>query len=415
MQKIGVLDCNNFFVSCERLFRPDLKNKPVVVLSSNDGCVVARSQEIKDKGIPMGVPYFQIKDTLKDIGATTFSSNFALYRDISQRVFDVVKFELGSIEQYSIDECFFTVPNDSTDIIKNLKRQVERQVGIPISIGIAYSKTQAKYIIRHAKKTNGITILNDEEWSKQINEIRLSEIWGVGVNRSRKFAAHGLFMVADLYSKPPSTIKNIFGVEGVRLQAELMGKSVFKITSAQISQKSVTSSRSFASTVSNLSVLEDAVAFHVYQVTNDLKNMNLLTNSIRLTLSPGRYSDFSLQGASAEITFNSPISDIFTLNFEAKKLLKSCYKPCIPYKKVGIVLSNLISNEVKQDSLFANNNNSKLTNELSKIFFAINTKYKKSIIQLGRVENKKEAWMGRKQSLSPAYTTKWTDLKTVKA
>ncbi len=412
MQKIGVLDCNNFFVSCERLFRPDLKNKPVVVLSSNDGCVVARSQEIKDKGIAMGIPYFQIKDILKDIGATTFSSNFSLYRDISQRVFDVVKSEFGSIEQYSIDECFFTVPSESMYLIDNLKRQVESQVGIPISIGIANSKTQAKYIIRHAKKTNGIAVLNDEEWNKQIKEIKLSEIWGVGVNRSRKFAAHGLVTVNDLCSNSQSTIKNIFGVEGVRLQAELIGKSVLKVEPTRISQKSVTSSRSFASTVSSLPVLEDAVAFHVYQVTNDLKNMNLLASSIKLTLSPSRYSDFSLQGASAETIFNSPISDIFALNLEAKKLLKSCYKPSVPYKKVVIVLNNLISNEVKQNSLF--DNNCIETNELSKIFFAINAKYKKPIIQLGRVENKKEAWMGRKQSLSPCYTTKWNDLKTVK-
>ena len=412
MQKIGVLDCNNFFVSCERLFRPDLKNKPVVVLSSNDGCVVARSQEIKDSGIAMGVPHFQIKDNLKDIGATTFSSNFALYRDISQRVFDVVKSELGSIEQYSIDECFFAVQDNSFETILNLKRQVERKVGIPISIGVGCSKTQAKYIIRYAKKTNGIAVLNDEKWSEQANEIRLSEIWGVGTNRSRHFSSYGIVTVADLCNKPESQIKNLFGIEGARLQAELMGRSVLKVTPVRLSQKSITSSRSFASSVSDLSVLEDAVAYHVYQVANDLKNMNLLTNSLRLTLGTGRYGDFALQGANSEITFNSPTADIFLLNIEAKKLLKKCYKQGVPYKKVGILLGDLKSNEITQSSLF--NNGDLASDELSKLLFNINAKHKKTVMQLGRVENKKMSWIGRKQSLSPRYTTIWSDLKIVR-
>src|SRR3989338_2114936 len=164
MKYIALLDCNNFFVSCERLFRPDLLGKPVVVLSSNDGCVVARSKEIKDKGIPMGVPYFQIKDTLTEIGATIFSSHFALYRDVSRRVFEVVRTYQSEIEQYSIDECFFTSESeDPYRWVEEMKRRVEQEVGIPVSIGVASSKTRAKYVNTVAKKTTGIAIWGEED------------------------------------------------------------------------------------------------------------------------------------------------------------------------------------------------------------------------------------------------------------
>ena len=168
MKYIGVIDGNNFFVSCERLFRPDLVGKPVIVLSSNDGCVVARSQEVKDIGVAMGVPVFQIKDIIKDKGIVTFSSNFTLYRDISQRVFSVVKELLPDKEQYSIDEAFFTL--EATDVVevthklKVIKHEIERRVGIPVSIGLAATKTQAKYASKLAKKTGGVVVIDGCSW-----------------------------------------------------------------------------------------------------------------------------------------------------------------------------------------------------------------------------------------------------------
>lgn len=156
MKYIAVLDCNNFFVSCERLFRPDLRHRPVVVLSSNDGCVVARSQEVKDMGISMGIPAFQIKDIIKDRDITTFSSNFTLYRDISARVMAVLKQEVQRMEQYSIDEAFFEVESKSEEALSlflvGLKKKIELSVGIPVSLGTAATKTQAKYANRLAKK-----------------------------------------------------------------------------------------------------------------------------------------------------------------------------------------------------------------------------------------------------------------------
>ncbi len=413
MQKIGVLDCNNFFVSCERLFRPDLMNRPVVVLSGNDGCVVARSKEVKDKGIPMGVPYFQVKDTLTEIKATAFSSNFALYRDISKRVFEVVKSEIGAIEQYSIDECFFTVDSDNIELIKLVKTKVEKQVGIPVSIGLADSKTQAKYVNTLAKKTNEVVVFDNERWQSEASVVRLSEIWGVGVNRSRTFAKHDISTVSDLCSVPEFVVKNLFGIEGLRLQAELLGKAVLPVKSLASPQKSVSSSRSFAETTNNLFTLEDAILFHIYQATKNLEMMDLSTSSLRIAIYPSRFGDYLLQGSSLEVSFATPTRDLFQLNREAKKLLKSCYKAGVPYKKVGVSMTNLTASAQKTNCLFTTE--TKISSEVSQVLFAINSFHKKPLLQLGRIEKKIRNWDTKKTKLSPAYTTKWTALKKVKA
>ena len=159
-EPIGLLDCNNFFVSCERAFRPDWRRRPVVVLSSNDGCVIARSQEIKDSGIPMGVPYFKIKDSLKDMEAVACSANLTLYRDLSRRVFEIMRAKLSSVEQYSIDEAFFLVPPDGDvlAIAAELQAVIVQSLGLPVSIGIGQSKTQAKFANRCTKQTGQVTI-----------------------------------------------------------------------------------------------------------------------------------------------------------------------------------------------------------------------------------------------------------------
>jgi DNA polymerase V len=191
MKYIGVVDCNNFFVSCERLFRPDLLRKPVLVLSSNDGCVVARSQEVKDIGIAMGVPYFQIKDIIKDNGITCFSSHFALYRDISRRVFVVVAELVPLHEIYSIDEAFFvleaTSDAEAAAVALRLKQSIEKRVGIPVSIGISDTKTRAKLVSKIAKKKGGIAVLVGDEFMTVCGEKLLAEVWGVGRNLTVRY------------------------------------------------------------------------------------------------------------------------------------------------------------------------------------------------------------------------------------
>jgi DNA polymerase V len=415
MTLVGVLDCNNFFVSCERLFRPDLINKPVVVLSGNDGCVVARSQEIKDNGIPMGVPYFQIKDTLQDIKATVFSSHIALYRDISRRVFEVVAREAGVIDMYSIDECFFTIESvDAEEIACKIKKKVEREVGVPITIGIAGSKTQAKYVNGTAKRTSGVAVWNSEKWSQESSSIKLGDIWGVGAGRLRQFSANNILTVNDFCDLPISTVERLFGVEGLRLRAEFQGESFFKAGLQKKAQKSVMSTRSFSETTTDLSVLNDAVAYHVHSGVEDLEKMNLMASGLRVMIYPSRYSDFSLQGASLEVRFTSPTKDLFVIRREAESLLRKCYKPEVPYKKAGIVLTGLVDSGSVSLSLFEDLRE-KDTSVLSEAVFAINQRLGKPLIQLGRISDVKNKWKVSNKSLSPAYTTRWSGLRTVVA
>ena len=314
MNYIGVIDCNNFFVSCERLFRPDLVGKPVVVLSSNDGCVVARSQEVKDMGVVMGVPIFQIKDIVKDKGITTFSSHFALYRDLSSRVFTVVKTLLPTMEIYSIDEAFFSIKADSKELLeaelRRIKIEVERQIGIPVSLGVAATKTQAKYANRLAKKAGGVVVLEPSDWDNLVTTIPLQTIWGVGGKLELRYKEAGLRTVVDLIDCPKPRVDSLFGITGLRLQSELAGTPVYAVINKHAPQQSITSSRSFEKNVTDLAVVKDAVAYHVRQVVADLRHLRLKAKYISVMLGTSRHSDYVLRGGSLTTDNLTPTDDL---------------------------------------------------------------------------------------------------------
>lgn len=412
-QWIGVLDCNNFFVSCERLFRPDLVGKPVVVLSSNDGCVVARSQEIKDIGIPMGVPYFHIKDTLKKAEATTFSSHFALYRDISRRVFSVMREELGVVEQYSIDEAFFTLSDRPEVVATQLKQAVEQRVGIPVSVGLAATKTQAKYANSVAKKSGGICVLDQPSWQAQVPQIPLSSIWGVGGKSALKYKQHGLSTVADLLQTDPSRTAQIFGVGGVRLQQELAGKPVFKLHQRSEPQQSIMSSRSFRDSTTDLAVLADAVAYHVRHAAADLRSQQQEAKVLRVSIRPSRHGDFLLRGGTKEVVFTVPTSDTLELLQAAETALETLYEAGVPYKKAGVTLASLQPAGNTELQLFDTETATK-SSRLMDLVDSLNNKGGREVIVMGS-RLRTGAWQVRREACSPAYTTKWTDVAVAKA
>lgn len=415
MQYVGLLDCNNFFVSCERLFRPDLLKKPVVVLSSNDGCIVARSQEIKDKGIPMGVPYFQVKDTLSDMGAVLFSSHFSLYRDISRRVFAVARRELGDIEQYSIDECFFLIESSSAEkILSRVKKVIEREVGIPVSCGVAASKTQAKYANAIAKKTNGLTVLSPHDWQSCRNDLPLAELWGVGTARAQTFLRYGLRTVGDFLALPGAVIGKRFGVEGVKLYGECSAvvadpRSLGKV----LIPKTVMSSRSFAAASTEFRVVESALSHHLHELVKGLYEKNLLAKNIRIFIYPSRYSDYFLQGASEQIECPVATNDLFVLKKHVSALLRKAFTPGVPYKRAGIVLG--VESAARQTKpLFLPIGAD--TRELSAVVADINTRFKDTPVRLGSVATAHgSVWVSRRSRLSPGYTTKWSELCRVRA
>jgi DNA polymerase V len=410
---IGLLDCNNFFVSCERLFRPDLAGKPVVVLSGNDGCIVARSQEVKDMGVPMGVPYFQVKDTLKKANTATFSSHFALYRDISRRVFTVMREEIDSVQQYSVDEAFFLCDSADGDLAEQIKTAVEKRVGIPVSVGIAPSKTLAKYANTLAKKGSGVHFLDMENWCKDSQDVPLSRIWGVGGQMEIRYRQHGIVTVADLLQAENSRIQQVFGVHGARLKQELLGRQALPFTQAREPQKSIMSSRSFGKETTSPAIIQDAMAYHTRHALADLRSMQCQTSIIRVSVRPSRHGDYLLRGGSQEVVFAVPTDNTIEVLKVVQKLTASLIESAVPYKKVGIVLSGFTSSETVQHSLFADEAAGK-SDALMPVIDLLNKRLGRDTVTFGS-HLKTTQWQSRSERKSPSYTTKWKDLKEVMA
>jgi DNA polymerase V len=417
MNYIGVIDCNNFFVSCERLFRPDLVGRPVVVLSSNDGCVVARSQEVKDMGVVMGVPIFQIKDIVKDKGIVTFSSHFALYRDLSARVFAVVKTLLPVMEIYSIDEAFFAIKAESKQALEQelmrIKREVERQVGIPVSLGVAATKTQAKYANKLAKKAGGVMVLTPADWQSLISTLPLRDIWGVGGRLGRRYSEAGMITVADLLSAPKPRLQPLFGISGLRLQAELHGESVYLLGAHSGPQKSIMSSRSFAKNVTDRATVHDAVAYHVRSVVADLRRLGLKTIQLSVYLGTSRHGDYVLRGGSLAVDLDTPTDDMVVLLKEASRLLDRLYEADVPYKKAGVYIGPFVPKERGQQSLFtpATPPPSEALNEVVDV---LNNRFGIDMVAFGR-HTKVTQWQSKSEKKSPAYTTRWNELAVARA
>lgn len=413
---IGLLDCNNFFVSCERLFRPDLAGKPVAVLSSNDGCIVARSQEVKDIGIPMGVPYFKVKDILKTEGVTLFSGNPTLYRDVSTRVFKAMRTVLEDIDKYSIDEAFFVLEGTPQEVERKalvIKDRVEQLAGIPVSVGVAKSKTLAKLANDEAKRTTGVFVMDENDWKERCPKTDLSKVWGIGSQLSKRFRAVGLITVEDLLNSDDSQLKSIFGIVGLRLKTELNGANFVASERSNGLQKSLMSSRTFKETTEDISVLQKSLAYHINKVGEELRILNLETKCLRVNISPSRYGDFALQNASAEGLFAKPTNITSELLKEGNVLLEQLFKEAVPYKKLGVLAANLTSAEVTQLGMFDDEDRTK-AKELQSAIDAINRKAGVGKIHLGTTISA-DTWKPRSDLRSPAYTTKWKDIPTVKA
>lgn len=414
MSQIGLLDCNNFFVSCERLFRPDLEGKPVAVLSSNDGCIVARSQEVKDLGIAMGVPHFQIKDLCKKENITLFSGNLTLYRDISARVMQILAQEVGKCEIYSIDEAFFMLQNDvQEDDLHYIRDVVMKKVGIPVSVGGAPTKTLAKQASSIGKKNGGFYLLTQEDWQKRASEVRCGEIWGLGRQTASKLSEMGIKTVADFMALTPAQLRQNFGVSTERIYSELHGKPVFPVgENSESVRKSIASTRSFASTTMQQEDVESAVAQHVTNVAEKLRQRKLLTSKMHVQIQTNRFGDFFLQGDSTEIILNEPSASTAELLRLALGAVRKMYTKGVPYKKAGVSVSGLMPESYVTQDLFAEKvpeTNSKIDD----ITDIINNKFGRGALRSAAILGNRAG--SKAQLRSKQYTTSWKDIPIVTA
>ncbi len=411
------MDCNNFFVSCERLFRPDLWGKPVAVLSSNDGVIVARSNEVKAMGVPMGMPLFQAKKLVDMTGVTLFSSNFTLYRDISSRVMEVLAEEVGQCEIYSIDEAFFKISEDITETeLTALRNRIISRVGIPVSIGVAKTKTLAKVGSEQGKKDGtGICLLTDEKWNELAISYPAGEVWNLGRSMAAKLREQNVTTADDFRQLDTSYVQKVFGVGGRRVQDELNGIIVHKVgENSRSVRQSIMSTRSFAGVVQKRSELDSALSYHVTEVARKLREKKLLTSRIYVLARAGRHSDFAHRQSTVDVVLDEPTNDTTKLIKFALQALDKLYDPSVPYKKVGVTMASLMPESYRQTSLFDTDEQAdKDLGALDRVRDQLNARFGAGALRQGVIL--KSGANTSAKLRSPQYTTRWGDIPRVVA
>ncbi len=415
----ALIDCNNFYANCERLFRPDLWGKPVVVLSNNDGCVVARSNEARDLGIPMGIPYFQVKTFCQKNKVYAFSSNYTLYGDISARVMHIIEQEWPHVEIYSIDEAFLdlrTLPAYHVDLFCNeLNQKILRHTGIPTTIGIGTTKTLAKVAGYFAKKKLKIPVFNlinnEMHWLKLLP---IGDVWGIGRQWEKKLHRFGILTAYDLAHASPQWIRNQFNIVLTRTAMELNSTICLELEFRKPKQ-SIMSSCSFGGVRGHFKEIDEAICHHCATAWAKMRSESLIAQhlSIFIRSNPFR-KDLPQYSNSAGFTLIHATDDIRILTKYARLCLRAIYKKGIYYHKSGVLLSNLIDKTFTQHDLFHKPSfPSPQSEKLMTLLERVNNKYGPRTLRLAAEGFTKE-WSMRRELKSPNYTTRWSELPLVR-
>lgn len=429
----ALVDCNNFFVSCERLFNPKLNRKPVVVLSSNDGCVIARSNEAKKINIPMGIPVHKVKHLIQRHGVVLISSNHHLYADISQRVMRILSEETKDLEVYSVDEAFLSIPDQDHlyEFAKHLRNKLMQWVGIPVSVGIAKTKTLAKIANIMAKTgvnmskldiprldmprldMNGICILDNDQKTKDILENwPIEDVWGVGYRWAEKLRMQGCGTALDLCHKPDEWIKRHLGVMGLRMAYELRSIPCYTLENMTAPRKSMIVSRSFGDRITRLDDLKHAVGQFITRACEKLRKEELLAQGVCVFIRSNPYAIKAPQHReSAEELLTVP-SD-YTPDFirVAFNLLENIFQPKIQYKKAGIGLFQFIPKGNENQHMFEQRNHQR-QDHLMRAIDQINQKMGRNTIVFA-TSHGQNRWQPSAQLRSPCYTSCWSDIPEV--
>ncbi|HHO76590.1 MAG TPA: Y-family DNA polymerase [Deltaproteobacteria bacterium] len=420
MQKLfALVDCNNFYVSCERVFNPSLAGKPVVVLSNNDGCVIARSNEAKDAGIQMGQPIFQCRDLVSKHNVRVFSSNYCLYGDISGRVMDILSHFTPEMEIYSIDEAFLCmdgISGDPADYAHDIRHIVKKWVGVPVSVGIGPSKTLAKAAAVVAKKVSRHEGVFDITACAQdiLSVMDVADIWGIGRQYSRFLRQHGIETALDLRDADDTWIRKNLKTPGLRTVMELRGISCIPLEQSQAPKKTIVCSRSFGRKVTDLDELKEAASAYVSRAAEKLRAQKSAASFIEVTLTEFPFN----QGAPAThiASMDIPVATSYTpeLISYAKALLERVYKKGPVYRKAGIMLSGIVPRGRVQASLFHPCHEGPREHVLMETVDAINARWGTGTIVCAASGSNRPWWM-RQAHRSPRFTTSWKELPLVKA
>jgi DNA polymerase V len=415
----ALIDCNNFYASCERLFRPDLANKPIIVLSNNDGCVIARSNEAKALGFKMGDPYFQVRGLCKQHKVHVFSSNYTLYGDISHRVMSVILDSWTDVEVYSIDEAFIDLtslaPSLHDSFCTLLQKSILKITGIPTSIGIGPTKTLAKIANHICKRELKIPVFNVTNQRGWLKKIAVGDVWGIGRQWNKKLVHQGIYTANDLAQMNTHLLKKQFNVVLMRTAMELQGIPCAGLE-AEEPKQSIMSSKSFGAMQTDFDSIAAAVSSHCVRAWEKLRRQDLVAQNLYVFVQTNRFRDDLPQYCkSIQFKLVNPTDDLTLITKIAKLCFKKLYREGYQYKKVGLCLENLIPKNPRQLDIFHQPTDETLAKKelLMTVFGTINQKYGRQTIRLA-AEGYAKPWAMKAQLKSPAYTTRWSELPVVK-
>jgi DNA polymerase V len=420
---IALVDCNSFYASCEQVFRPDLWGKPVVVLSNNDGCVIAANKEAKAlTQIPMFEPIFKIKKQLIENNVTFFSSNYTLYGELSQRVMNTLYMFSPRVEVYSIDESFVDLQGFENLNLNNygntIKETIFRNTGIPTGVGIAATKVLAKLANKIAKKEpkhNHVFVIDsDEQRINVLKQTEIKSIWGIGKKHAKRLQDVGVHTAYQFTQTPLAWVRKEMTVVGERLWRELHGESCMDMIEIPAPKKGIGTAKSFGHKLETLDLIEEACSYYISEVAEVLRAQKTCAMYLQVFLKTNSFSTRDKQYQNKQtVTLAIPTNNTFTLVTEARKILKAIYKPGYRYKKVGVNLTGIIPEAYVQGNLFESPKE-EAHKELMQLFDLLNCKYGKGKVFSGLTGTRMKEWELIKADRSPRFTTQWSEMLRVK-
>jgi DNA polymerase V len=416
---LALVDCNNFYVSCERIFRPDLARVPIVILSNNDGCVVARSNEVKALGIKMGQPWFECKALAEEHGILALSSNYALYADMSNRVMTILQGFSPRCEVYSIDESFVDLTGmpKLREVSYAIRERLGMWTGMPVCVGVGPTKTLAKLANHVAKKhprSKGVfnyNALTDEQKANLLKHLPVGDVWGVGRRLTERLARHGVTTAFDLREAHPPTLRAAFGVVMEKTQRELQEISCIQLEEVQADKKQIISSRSFGRMVNDLSVLKEALSTFAANACAKLRAQQSHASVVQVFLSTNRFrTELPQYAPCLTVPLPYPTNDSLEVNRWAAFLCERMFKPEYQYKKAGIMLSEISPVTQQQGDLLQDTYMHK--HKLMDALDTLNARYGRGSVNVS-TQGERSGWQMKQERKSPNYTTSWADVPLV--
>ncbi|MBT3307183.1 MAG: Y-family DNA polymerase [Alphaproteobacteria bacterium] len=421
-QRIALVDVNNFFASCERLFEPGLEGRPMVVLSNNDGCIIARSQEAKDLGIPMGVAVHKVRDALRCQRVRVYSSNYALYGDMSARVVSVLKRFTPYLEVYSIDESFLDLSGfaDAHTYGREIMDTVFRWTGLPVSVGIGATKTLAKIANHTAKKNPGLggCFVMPDDPDAVLGGLKAGDVWGIGRKLATRLETFGINTALDLKRADPKFIRARFSVIVERTMLELRGTSCLALEKGAPPQKGIMVSRGFGRRITDYGQIEAAIASHASRAAEKLRRQGLAANTLTVNLRTSPFDTTQERYANAtSFVFPEATIDTAEMIRATGRCLKKIFKPGLAYQKAGVFLDGLENARLAQRSLFtAPGADRARTRALMRVMDDLNAACGRDTVRFAATDTGAgRHWAMKQNHKSPCYTTRWQDLKQVRS